>query len=357
MGSPLSSILAELFLNHIENKHLWSVNNKHKNKIVFYYRYVDDTIVLFNGNNRQLTLLKNYLNSLHPNLQFTLEEEKDDSINFLDLTITKHNNKLQFKIYRKPTTTSMTIHSTSHHPHEHKMAAYNSFIHRLLSIPLSESDFTEETAIIKYIAVSNGYNSSIVDKLIFKHRNKQHKIDQNKRDKNKFVSAEYGVTLNNTLRKTMKDNNTTVSFSTSNKLVNILNKRRGDNDVIDKTGIYKLSCDDCPSIYIGQTARSFKTRFKEHMPKMKRLTNQQSAFASHLIDNNHNCTGIDNNLEILHFCGNKGRYMDVLEEFEIYRAVKESPHYVLNDKLSFQSNIIFNTAITVREDTSQPINT
>ena len=49
MGSPLSSILAEIYLNHIENNEILSPKNKHYNKILFYRRYVDDTIVIYNG--------------------------------------------------------------------------------------------------------------------------------------------------------------------------------------------------------------------------------------------------------------------------------------------------------------------
>ena len=75
-------------------------------------------------------------------------------------------NKLKFNIYRKPTTTDTTIHADSHHPLSHKMAAYNNFIHRLLTVPLDDNDFRDELNVIKYIAVANGYNSLTIDKLL-----------------------------------------------------------------------------------------------------------------------------------------------------------------------------------------------
>ena len=31
------------------------------------------------------------------------------------------------------------------------------------------------------------------------------------------------------------------------------------------TGVYKLKCNDCPNYYIGQTGRSFKTQYTEHI--------------------------------------------------------------------------------------------
>ena len=41
--------------------------------------------------------------------------------------------------------------------------------------------------------------------------------------------------------------------------------------------------------------------------------------------------------------------MDVLEEFEIYKASKTQGNQVLNDKLSFKSSGLYDTAIHVLE--------
>lgn len=35
----------------------------------------------------------------------------------------------------------------------------------------------------------------------------------------------------------------------------------------NKTGNYKLTCNDCPKCYIEQSGRSYNNRFKEHNPK------------------------------------------------------------------------------------------
>ena len=50
--------------------------------------------------------------------------------------------------------TDTTIHVDSHHPFSQKMAAYDSFSHRLLTIPLDEYDFSEELNMIKYATVT-----------------------------------------------------------------------------------------------------------------------------------------------------------------------------------------------------------
>jgi hypothetical protein len=77
-----------------------------------------------------------------------------------------------YRIYRKPTTTDYTIHATSNHPQSHKMAAYNSFVNKLLKVPMTQDNYNNEYTILKYIAVKNGYSSSIIDKIINKQKNK-----------------------------------------------------------------------------------------------------------------------------------------------------------------------------------------
>ena len=49
MGSPLSGLLADIYLNHYENMYLLNNVNKLSGKIISYTRYVDDTFIIFNG--------------------------------------------------------------------------------------------------------------------------------------------------------------------------------------------------------------------------------------------------------------------------------------------------------------------
>lgn len=163
MGNPLSPLLAEIFMNDLENKiHPSSLDSK----FLYWYRYVDDVLACFVGTDRQLQTFLNFINNLHRNIKFTLEIEKDKTINFLDLTITTKNNKHDFAIYHKPSHTDITIHNKSSHPYLHKMSAYNSFVHRLVNIPLSEDNYFKELNIIKQLAVNNGYPPNLIDQLV-----------------------------------------------------------------------------------------------------------------------------------------------------------------------------------------------
>lgn len=92
--------------------------------------------------------------------------------------------------------------------------------------------------------------------------------------------------------------------------------------------------------YIGQTGRTFKDRFKEHIPK----PNSKSTYAQHLINNNHNYTDFETNLQTLHIC-KKGKILDAIEEYEIYKSYKIEQDRLLNDKLTVKTNTLYETAI------------
>ena len=63
---------------------------------------------------------------------------------------------------------------------------------------------------------------------------------------------------------------------------------------MQKSGIYQISCDDCNEIYIGQTKRTIKTRFKEHISHIKYNRPTKSAVASHTLKNGHLNISIEN---------------------------------------------------------------
>jgi len=62
-------------------------------------------------------------NRVMATMKFTIEEEIDNKLSFLDITIAKEQDKLTFDIHRKPTTIDSIIPNDSCHPTEHKIAA------------------------------------------------------------------------------------------------------------------------------------------------------------------------------------------------------------------------------------------
>ena len=65
-------------------------------------------------------------------------------------------------------------------------------------------------------------------------------------------------------------------------------------------------------------------------------------------NHNHNYSSFQNSFKPLHFC-KKSKLVYELEEFEIYRVSKTQDDQLLNEKLSFKSSDLYDTAICVLE--------
>ena len=79
-------------------------------------------------------------------INITHENEIDNTINYLDLTITKNLQKkvTDLGIYHKPTSNTTAIHNKSRHPFQQKLSTFNSLIHRLITLPITKPYYKKE---------------------------------------------------------------------------------------------------------------------------------------------------------------------------------------------------------------------
>jgi hypothetical protein len=97
-----------------------------------YYRYVDDILIICKAQKTNMNKLDEF-NAVHPKHKFIMEQQTQNMINYLDLTIMKSQNELSFGIYRKPTATDLVLLSTSCHPYEHKKSAVNYYLYNWMN--------------------------------------------------------------------------------------------------------------------------------------------------------------------------------------------------------------------------------
>jgi hypothetical protein len=96
---------------------------------------------------------------------------------------------------------------------------------------------------------------------------------------------------------------------------------------------------DCPQYYIGQTGRTFNIRYKEHIRDI-RNNNNNTGYAQHILNNKHEYGNIQDAMDILQIT-QKGRLMDTIETYYIYKANREG--ITLNDTHTNNKNPIFET--------------
>jgi hypothetical protein len=119
--------------------------------------YVDDILIIYNAQKTNIKHTLNELNSIRPKIKFKIENEKQNTIDYLDITIKRLYNKLEFAIYRKLTTTDFIVPNISCHPYELKKSAIYYLINRMKTYPLSYENKTQEWNIIQTILKNNGY--------------------------------------------------------------------------------------------------------------------------------------------------------------------------------------------------------
>ena len=82
MGSPVSPIVANLYMEHFEREVLRSASHLPR----FWYRFVDDTWVIQQQAHKEHFL--DHMNSVDPAIKFTVKgNQKDGAIPFLDTLV------------------------------------------------------------------------------------------------------------------------------------------------------------------------------------------------------------------------------------------------------------------------------
>ena len=85
MGSPVSAVIANIFMEDFEERAITSAIYKPK----IWKRYVDETFTIL-----QVDGFLQHLNNQQPTIHFTMETEKDNSIPFLDTSVIRDSNGL-----------------------------------------------------------------------------------------------------------------------------------------------------------------------------------------------------------------------------------------------------------------------
>ncbi|XP_018574499.1 uncharacterized protein LOC108913431 [Anoplophora glabripennis] len=71
-----------------------------------WYRYVDDTFIIWPHGRNTVADFLDHINGIHPDIQFTMEVEKNAALPFLDVLVErKPDDTLEHRVYRKPTHT------------------------------------------------------------------------------------------------------------------------------------------------------------------------------------------------------------------------------------------------------------
>ena len=108
MGSPLSPVLANIYMKYFEEMALGSTSLKPS----MWLRYIDDTFILC-PHQEDVQILFDHVNSIRPSIHFTMEKEQDNKLPILDVLVTRTEQGFRSSVYCKPTFTRQYLKSTS----------------------------------------------------------------------------------------------------------------------------------------------------------------------------------------------------------------------------------------------------
>jgi len=231
---------------------------------------VDDIFIIYNENITDIEHVLSSFNDITPSLNFTLEREQENKLNFLDLSIIKTTDKISYDIYRKPSTSDIIIPKDSCHPTEQKPAAIRYFTNKINTYDLDYTRKQTETNTVKQIVHNNKFDTSILNRFNIGNT-KREKYNRQKR----WAKFTYIGKETRQVTKLFKNTNVKVAYMTNNNLEKLLKPQNTPQpNKYEKNGVYQLECLTCHRIYRGQTGRHFHIRFHEYYNGFKYATNR-----------------------------------------------------------------------------------
>ena len=278
------------------------------------------TFLLFRSKDH-VEKFRNYLNKQYKNIKFTSEIEEYGSLSFLDIKISRENNKFVTSVYRKPTFTGVFTNFESFVPDIYKRGLIETLLHRSFRLCSNYENFHREIETLKSILKHDSYPHNLVNYCIKKFLNKlfvQRGLNFMVPKRELICVLPYlgkaSLDLRTRLRRTIERKlklpfcKLKIIFRSKFRLNTLFRFKDSLEKKIRSGIIYRYTCSNCKVTYYGKTFLHFYTRAAEHMGISnltgKRLkTVMQSAISDHLLQCN--CTINFDDFDILATESNK----------------------------------------------------
>ncbi|BHF60391.1 hypothetical protein SprV_0100335600 [Sparganum proliferum] len=259
MGSPISGLIAEAVLQRLESL----VFRHHRPK--FWARYVDDTFVVIERD-RALTF-KEQLNAIFPDIQFTMEEEENNQLAFLDVLVCRKDcGGLKTKVFRKATNTTQILNFNSNHPISHKRSCVRTLYRRVETHCSEMEDKVAELQYLRRVMRANGYPRNFVNQCIRKGHQRPNPTGP------KFWRAlPYVKNVSEAVSPLLTPLGVGVAHRPEATIRRQIMRPKDPLLRQETSGVvYRIWCSCGQSNYVGETGRLLRTRIAEHAAAVRR---------------------------------------------------------------------------------------
>lgn len=239
--------------------------------VPFYRRFVDDILAFVPAD--KIEQLVAAFNNYHPKLKFTVEEEKENSINFLDMTLTRDElGNINTKWYRKEITSGRYLHFQGHNPVTHKRNVASAITDRAIAFT-NPNDRPKSIETAKSLLRDNGYPDEFVNEIVTNRVNKFYngKSTDQAPKKLRYIAAPYVPGLAERINKTLREYDMSLGCKVENNLgQTVFSKTKCPVPKNMKSKVvYRVDCLDCPAKYPGHTKQRINKRMSGHRSDIK----------------------------------------------------------------------------------------
>ena len=160
------------------------MRNTNRGNLLFFKRFLDDILKVFQGTTKQLHELLNKMNEIHPTLKFTMThtsvvgealEDKCDCdlrsfIPYLDTSLSIENGRIEVDLLKKATDRNQYLLPTSCHPKSTTKNLPYSCALRIVRICTKNENRDKRLIELKEMLMKRNYNEGILDRAIEKAR-------------------------------------------------------------------------------------------------------------------------------------------------------------------------------------------
>ncbi|KFD67427.1 hypothetical protein M514_11958 [Trichuris suis] len=257
MGSPLSPVLAEVFVEHFERQVFFHTSTEIAP--AYFKRYVDDIFAILKRGTENNFL--DILNRECPNvIAFTIEKELDGKLPFLDILIIRSEEGIKTTVYRKPTHSDKYIEFTSHHPRHVMIGILHGMVNRAL--PICDQEYLEEKLEhIRRTFKHNGYPVRLINSVI--RRTLEGRTRETRPTAGPRLILPYYAGSGEKIKRLGNRLGFKVWFKGNKHLRSIL---RNDKEKVPPDRcpgvVYAITC-ACSASYIGETGNTLAHRYQE----------------------------------------------------------------------------------------------
>ena len=182
VGSPVSVVVAEIVMQHIEKRALATYDQT----LHFWFRYVDDTITILQTD--EIDVFHGHLNRQNSDIQFTRELEDNGKIPFLDCLVSRDDTRLRTTVYRKPTHIDRLLGQSPYNPTSHRATTVRTLTRRAQIICDSTDSLRDANEHLRQIFHKNDCSDEFIDTNKYKH-DKQNDVGANTETKNELTTV------------------------------------------------------------------------------------------------------------------------------------------------------------------------